>query len=99
MQRVLLGKYEMETWYFSPYPEDYSKLDKVCVSILIAYNRAKRLNLNCYITRVPWAPTTFDQSNNSTYAHVECTLCESVCLRHSVGRYSRWANILYHVSE
>lgn len=29
VQRVLLGKYEVETWYFSPYPDDYSKLDKV----------------------------------------------------------------------
>lgn len=29
MQSVLLGKYEVETWYFSPYPDDYSKLDKV----------------------------------------------------------------------
>lgn len=29
VQSVLLGKYEVETWYFSPYPDDYSKLDKV----------------------------------------------------------------------
>lgn len=29
VQSVLLGRYEVETWYFSPYPDDYSKLDKV----------------------------------------------------------------------
>lgn len=29
VQSVLLGKYEVEAWYFSPYPDDYSKLDKV----------------------------------------------------------------------
>lgn len=29
VQSVLLGKFEVETWYFSPYPDDYSKLDKV----------------------------------------------------------------------
>ncbi|CAM9192401.1 unnamed protein product [Discosporangium mesarthrocarpum] len=28
VQRVEIGKYEVETWYFSPYPDDYSKLDK-----------------------------------------------------------------------
>lgn len=29
VQSVILGKYEVETWYFSPYPDDFSKLDKV----------------------------------------------------------------------
>ncbi|CAB1110978.1 unnamed protein product [Ectocarpus sp. CCAP 1310/34] len=31
VQSVLLGKFEVETWYFSPYPDDYSKLDKLFV--------------------------------------------------------------------
>jgi histone acetyltransferase MYST1 len=31
IQRVELGRYEIETWYFSPYPEDYSQLDKLYI--------------------------------------------------------------------
>lgn len=34
VQSVLLGKYEVETWYFSPYPDDYSKLDKVTTGLV-----------------------------------------------------------------
>lgn len=26
---IVLGKYEIETWYFSPYPEEYSGDDKM----------------------------------------------------------------------
>jgi histone acetyltransferase MYST1 len=28
---IELGRYEIETWYFSPYPEEYSKCDKLFI--------------------------------------------------------------------
>eukprot|EP00611_Tribonema_gayanum_P032653 TRINITY_DN9865_c0_g1_i1.p1 TRINITY_DN9865_c0_g1~~TRINITY_DN9865_c0_g1_i1.p1 ORF type:complete len:444 (-),score=180.21 TRINITY_DN9865_c0_g1_i1:597-1928(-) len=31
IQAIELGMYEIETWYFSPYPDDYSRLDKLYV--------------------------------------------------------------------
>ncbi|CAM9301297.1 unnamed protein product [Pylaiella littoralis] len=42
VQSVLLGKYEVETWYFSPYPDDYSKLDRLFVcEFCLKYMRKK----------------------------------------------------------
>ncbi|VDP12245.1 unnamed protein product [Soboliphyme baturini] len=31
IDRVQFGKYEMDTWYFSPYPEDYGKQSKLYI--------------------------------------------------------------------
>ncbi|KAG2381640.1 hypothetical protein C9374_006024 [Naegleria lovaniensis] len=31
IQRIQFGKYEIETWYFSPYPEEYSHIDKLYI--------------------------------------------------------------------
>lgn len=28
---LLLGKYEIDTWYFSPYPEEYGKQPKLWI--------------------------------------------------------------------
>ena len=27
INKIVFGKFEIDTWYFSPYPEDYAKLD------------------------------------------------------------------------
>lgn len=43
VQSVLLGKYEVETWYFSPYPDDYSKLDKVGSCFDLGLGRVPKL--------------------------------------------------------
>lgn len=45
VQSVLLGKYEVETWYFSPYPDDYSKLDKVCKGVASRRRAFRDVNL------------------------------------------------------
>ena len=29
IQKIVLGRYEMDTWYFSAYPDDYSGVDKL----------------------------------------------------------------------
>jgi len=31
IDRIQLGKYEIDTWYFSPYPEDYGKCSKLWI--------------------------------------------------------------------
>ena len=31
IKKLEMGKYEMETWYASPYPEEYSRLPKIYV--------------------------------------------------------------------
>ena len=31
IDRVQIGKYEIDTWYFSPYPEEYGKQPKLWI--------------------------------------------------------------------
>lgn len=80
VQRVLLGKYEVETWYFSPYPDDYSKLDKVCnccvdrclfLSCLLLYRsfRRSRSLMSAVSSHVPCPSVQYRQQSCS------CSLC------------------------
>jgi len=45
IQTVELGEFEMDTWYFSPYPEEYSKCSKlfVCEFCLKYFRKSKTL--------------------------------------------------------
>jgi hypothetical protein len=45
IQTVEIGKYEMETWYYSPYPEEFSKCAKLflCEFCLKYFRKAKTL--------------------------------------------------------
>jgi len=45
IQTVELGKYEIETWYFSPYPEEFSKCNKLflCEFCLKYFRKSKTL--------------------------------------------------------
>ncbi|CAM9292534.1 unnamed protein product [Phaeothamnion confervicola] len=45
IQRVEMGRYEMETWYFSPYPDDYSRLDRLYVCEFCLKYMRKRATL------------------------------------------------------
>lgn len=31
IDKIQMGKYEMDTWYFSPYPEEYGKVPKLWI--------------------------------------------------------------------
>ncbi|CAM9930359.1 unnamed protein product [Scytosiphon promiscuus] len=53
VESVLLGKYEVETWYFSPYPDDYSKLDKLFVCEFCLKYMRKESTLNRHRQKCP----------------------------------------------
>ena len=31
IDKVQIGKYEIDTWYFSPYPDEYGKVHKMWI--------------------------------------------------------------------
>ena len=31
IDKVQIGKYEIDTWYFSPYPDEYGKVQKMWI--------------------------------------------------------------------
>jgi len=49
---IVLGKYEIETWYFSPYPEEYTGDEKMficeyCLKYMRKYKTLCRHSLKC----------------------------------------------------
>ncbi|EFC46259.1 predicted protein [Naegleria gruberi] len=43
IQKIQFGKYEVETWYFSPYPEEYSMIDKLYIcEFSLKYMKSRR---------------------------------------------------------
>jgi histone acetyltransferase MYST1 len=87
IQCVELGKYEMETWYFSPYPDDYSKLDKLyicefCLKYMRKGSSLERHKQQCTLRHPPGdeiyreAPLSVfevDGKRNKVY-------CQNLCL-------------------
>lgn len=58
IQSIVLGKYEIETWYFSPYPEEYSGDERmyICEYCLKYMKKNKTLvnhSLKCNMTSPP----------------------------------------------
>lgn len=58
IQSIVLGKYEIETWYFAPYPEEYSGEDKmfVCEYCLKYMKKQKTLinhSFKCHMKSPP----------------------------------------------
>ena len=51
IQTVELGKYEMETWYYSPYPEEFSKCAKLflCEFCLKYFRKSKTLERYAFV--------------------------------------------------
>lgn len=49
---IVLGKYEIETWYFSPYPDEYSGEEKMyvceyCLKYMKKYKTLQSHALKC----------------------------------------------------
>jgi hypothetical protein len=58
IKTIILGKYEIETWYFSPYPEDYCGEDKlyICECCLKYMKRKKTMQRHlekCFMKSPP----------------------------------------------
>ncbi len=56
IEKIQLGKYEIDTWYFSPYPEEYGKATKLYIcEFCLKYMKAEStykyhlVNLFCLI--------------------------------------------------
>jgi histone acetyltransferase MYST1 len=51
---IELGRYEIDTWYFSPYPEEFAKCDKlyICEFCLKYMKKKKTLNRHKVCRRI-----------------------------------------------
>jgi len=56
IQCIELGKHEIDTWYFSPYPEEFAKCDKLFIcEFCLKYMKKKRRHLNATRPNVNYA--------------------------------------------
>jgi histone acetyltransferase HTATIP len=58
INQIIMGKHEVDTWYFAPYPEEYSKLDHIyiCEFCLEPYGSRKsfeRHRMKCTLKHPP----------------------------------------------
>ena len=54
IDKIQMGKYEIDTWYFSPYPEEYGKVPKLWVcEYCLKYMRMEKTYRH-HIVRLFW---------------------------------------------
>ncbi|KAG8463613.1 hypothetical protein KFE25_003886 [Diacronema lutheri] len=88
INRIAIGKYEMNTWYFSPFPKEYANCDTLywCEYDLAYF--ARREHLERYVRtrckrRHPPGDEIFRQGEMAVYeidSRVERVFCENLCL-------------------
>ncbi|KAJ1984091.1 Histone acetyltransferase [Dimargaris verticillata] len=72
LDRVIIGKHEVEAWYFSPYPEEFGHADVVyicefCFSYFISGKQLERHRYHCTLTHPP---------GNEIYRHEDLSFFE-----------------------
>jgi len=88
ISRIAIGKYEMETWYFSPFPKEYSNIDTLywCEYDLTYFARREQLEryMKTRCKRVhPPGDEIFRHGEMAVYeidSRVERVFCENLCL-------------------
>ena len=73
--RIQMGKHEMETWYFSPYPASFAEADLVyicefCLSYFDSLQTFSRHRSKCTLTHPPGNEIYRDDT--ASYFHIDC---------------------------
>lgn len=87
IQCIVLGKYEIETWYFSPYPEEYSGEEKLYVcEFCLKYMKKQKTLLNhsykCHLKSPPGIQI-YSEGNLSMFeidGKDQKLYCQNLCL-------------------
>lgn len=54
IDKIQMGKYEIDTWYFSPYPEEYGKVPKLWIcEYCLKYMRLEKTYRHHIVRRYP----------------------------------------------
>jgi histone acetyltransferase MYST1 len=60
IDKIQMGKYEMDTWYFSPYPEEYGKVSKLWIcEYCLKYMRMEKTYRHHIVIPVIPQPTVY----------------------------------------
>eukprot|EP01006_Ploeotia_vitrea_P042204 TRINITY_DN66613_c6_g1_i1.p1 TRINITY_DN66613_c6_g1~~TRINITY_DN66613_c6_g1_i1.p1 ORF type:complete len:552 (-),score=282.87 TRINITY_DN66613_c6_g1_i1:95-1750(-) len=90
IESIVLGRYEMETWYFSPFPAEYLKHKKLhfcefCLSFFGLESELDRHLLKCQIRHPPGNEIYRSHEQNITISMFEVdgakemTYCQNLC--------------------
>jgi histone acetyltransferase HTATIP len=77
IKKIQLGKHEIETWYFSPYPEEYSYIDllyicEFCLEPVGCFSSFSRHRLKCTLRHPPGNEIyRHDQKENISFFEID----------------------------
>lgn len=87
LSRIQMGKHEMEPWYFSPYPQDFSDadvvfIDEFCLSYFSSHKAFERHRSKCTMTHPPGNEIYRDDSISffEVDGRRQRTWCRNLCL-------------------
>ncbi|GMH92231.1 hypothetical protein TrST_g13333 [Triparma strigata] len=84
---IQMGQYEIDTWYYSPYPDEYSGIPKLyvcefCLKYMKSINTLRKHNSTCTCTRPP-GDEIYRDGNVSVFeidGNKDPLYCQSLCL-------------------
>ena len=87
INKVQLGKYEIDTWYFSPYPEEYGKQSKLWIcQYCLKYMRYETTYIQ-HLTNCRWdqppGKEIYRKANMSVFevdGYIHKLYCQNLCL-------------------
>ena len=81
---VQFGPYEMDAWYFSPYPEEYGRASKLCIcEWCLKYMLRESSMLRCCTARSPPGREIYRRGNISVFeldGNDHKVYCQNMCL-------------------
>ncbi|XP_071954189.1 histone acetyltransferase KAT8-like [Antedon mediterranea] len=87
VDRIQIGKYEIDVWYFSPYPEEFGRQPKlwICEYCLtyMKYERTYKKHMSTCSVRQPPGKEIYRKGSISVYevdGHDSKIYCQNVCL-------------------
>ena len=87
INKVQLGKYEIDTWYFSPYPEEYGKQTKLWIcEYCLKYMRLEATYIQ-HVSECRWdqppGKEIYRKANMSVFevdGYIHKLYCQNLCL-------------------
>ncbi|KAI9088885.1 acyl-CoA N-acyltransferase [Phlyctochytrium arcticum] len=89
INKIIMGKHEVDTWYFSPYPEEFTQLDKIyicefCLEGLGGQRQFERHRQKCTLRHPPGNEIYRDEKAHISFYEIDGRkqrrYCRNLCL-------------------
>ncbi|KAI8818045.1 acyl-CoA N-acyltransferase [Fimicolochytrium jonesii] len=89
INKIVMGKYEVEAWYFSPYPEEFSQLPRIylcefCLEAVGSARQFERHRAKCTLRHPPGNEIYRDEQSHISFWEIDGKrqrqYCRNLCL-------------------